>query len=194
MSALYGPWDMSQRPARFPYDDTASYELIADYLDSPGTLVEDWGCGGAWLGTKLTEATYRAIDGAAAPWVDEQVDLRVYTSKVPRANMRHVLEHNPDWRTVVANFLASFDDRATLVTWVPFRGEGCVHQPCGQTDAPPGDAAHGDDTWPVPDIHMVRDDLYAAFEAADVIWDSVKLETVSQYGCEEVFYLRKVDG
>lgn len=190
--ALYGPWDYSKRPDRFPYDDTITYREAGAYLDAPGVVVEDWGCGGGWLQRHLPHAVYRGVDGAAAPWVDVLADLRTYRSQVPRAHMRHVLEHNPEWRTLLANFLESWSDRAVITTWVPFRGEPCMHRPCPQDDdPPPGDVDHGRGEWAVPDLHMVRADFEAILGDHGVTWDSQGYTTTSQYGHEELFWLVK---
>lgn len=192
--ALYGPWDMSAREAVFPYDDTPTYAIAANWVDDQGRTVEDWGCGGAWLSREIVLATYRGIDGAAAPWVDEQVDLRTYTSHHQRATMRHVLEHNLEWRTILANFLASWSERASLVTFVPFRGEFCKHKVC------PGDEItdltievdHGIGEWAVPDLHLPREEFLQIISDAGVtVAFSGKYETTSQYGTEEVFHLSR---
>ena len=194
MTALYGPWDMRKREDRFPYDDTITYRFIGEWLDERGKIVEDWGCGGAWLSNEIVLGTYRGIDGAAAPWVFQQVDLRNYRSQVPRASMRHVLEHNYDWREVLTNFLASWSERASIVTFVPFRGEFCKHKVC------PGDEVedlsvevdHGKGEWAVPDLHLPRDEFLGRIEdsGAHVSW-SGRYETDSQYGTEEVFHLSR---
>lgn len=189
--ALYGQWDMSARDEPFPYDDTITYRKIARFLDRDGVIVEDWGCGGGWLARFIRHATYRGVDGAEAPWVDVQADLRTYESLVERANMRHVLEHNPDWRVIADNFCRSFIQKATLVTWVPFRGEGCKHMPCPQDEVAPsvGDVDHGRGEWPVPDLHIQRADLTDIFKAHGIAYSSSRFLTTSQYGVEEVFYL-----
>lgn len=51
--------------------------------------------------------------------------------------MRHVLEHNADWRTIAANFAASWSDRAAVVFFIPPQPE--------EFDA-------GGPDWPVPDL------------------------------------------
>jgi hypothetical protein len=141
---LYGPWEYRTQKQQWPYDDTASYRIMAEWLDGRG-LVEDWGCGTAWLKTYLHDANYRGIDGAWSQWCDEQVDLRTYRSSVPNAAMRHVLEHNADWRSIAENFGASWTERAAVAFFIPPQPED-------------HDTAEGPD-WPVPDIGISGPDV-----------------------------------
>jgi hypothetical protein len=200
MTALYGPWDMSRRPEPFPYDDTASYRMAADFLDGPG-IVGDWGAGGGWFGTYLTQATYLAVDGAPAPWINKVADLRTFQANVPRAMMRHVLEHNPEWEAILSGFLASFTDRAVIVTFVPFLGADCPHKPCHAESVEHGlgsgvfAAAHSvDPGWNgPPDLHLSRVHFEGMIVDAGVEFarPPTKIQNDSQYGGEEVFYLTK---
>jgi hypothetical protein len=81
----------------WPYGDTTTYEIGAAWLDGCA-LIEDWGCGAGWLRTLVPPDQYRGIDGTSSPFCDEVVDLVSYRSTVPAIFMRHVLEHNHDWR------------------------------------------------------------------------------------------------
>jgi hypothetical protein len=101
-----------------PYgEDDASYMRAGMFLSGPG-LVEDWGCGTTYA-RRYIGAPYRGIDGVPSKFNDAQVDLATYRSKTPKALMRHVLEHNWDWRDVLENFLSSFTDRAVLILFLP---------------------------------------------------------------------------
>jgi hypothetical protein len=140
---VYGPWDYADRTQQFPYEDTASYEIAGEWLSGHG-LVEDWGCGVGWA-SRYIEGTYRGVDGAWSRWADEVVDLREYRSDVGCALMRHVLEHNADWRQIAENFTDSWHDRAALVMFIPPQVE--------EVDT-------GDETWAVPDIAVSGPDLF----------------------------------
>lgn len=102
-------------PTRYGNDDT-SYIRAGLYLSGPG-LVEDWGCGTTYA-RRFIGAPYRGIDGCMSKFADEQVDLATYRSDVPKILMRHALEHNWDWRDVLANMLDSFTDRACLILFL----------------------------------------------------------------------------
>lgn len=142
-ATLYGPWDYASAKTPFPYDDTPTYQIAADFLNGHG-LIEDWGAGVGWM-KQFVDGEYRAIDGAWSTWVDRLVDLRAYRSDVPCAFMRHVLEHNADWRIIAENFTSSWHVRAALVLFIP--------------PQPDEDVNLGGPDWPVPDIGICGPDL-----------------------------------
>lgn len=143
-ATLYGPWDYAERRQTFPYGDTPSYEICAGWLDGHGEVVEDWGCGVAWAKQHFSASTYRGIDGAWSRWCDVHADLRTYRSDVDCAMMRHVLEHNVEWRDIARNFAASWRKRAALVMFIPPQAE---------------DMDVGGEEWPVPDLGISGPDL-----------------------------------
>lgn len=97
-----------------------SYKIGMEFLRDMET-VEDWGCGYAFAETfKGPKTEYCGIDGCATEWADRIEDLRKYKSKVDGIFMRHVLEHNPDWRTILQNAVESFQKRMALVFFIPF--------------------------------------------------------------------------
>lgn len=149
---LYGPWDYREQMNKWPYDDTPTYPIAGAWVSGHG-LVEDWGCGTAWMENFITDAEYRGIDGAWSNWADEVVDLRTYRSTVPCVVMRHVLEHNADWRLIADNFAHSWLTRAALVLFIP---------------AQPEDLDVGGPDWPVPDIAVSGPDLFALLAPDDM--------------------------
>lgn len=125
-----------------PYnDDAQTYVRAGLYLSGPG-LVEEWGCATTW-GKRFIGAPYRGVDGATGDpaWNVTHADLREYRSNVPKALMRHVLEHNWEWETILENFLASFTDRAVVILFLP-PGKGTIDLPGAANvkavDDPPG--------------------------------------------------------
>lgn len=143
-AALYGPWDYSAAGKPSAYDDTASYAIAGGWVSGHGGIVEDWGCGTGWMKRCITGAKYRGLDGAKSHWSDRVVDLRHYRSDVPYAVMRHVLEHNADWRLIAENFSDSWHERAAVVLFIPPQPEDVI--------------VSGPD-WPVPDIAVSGPDL-----------------------------------
>lgn len=99
------------------YGVEQSYKLGMEWLERC-SLVEDWGCGPAY--SKLyRKGPYRGIDGTG-PYCDEVADLRFYRSSVPGIFMRHVLEHNLEWKPILENALESFQERMSLVFFTPW--------------------------------------------------------------------------
>lgn len=176
---MYGPWDYRQQKQQWPYDDTASYRIAAEWLDHRG-VVEDWGCGTAWARTYLVNAEYVGIDGAWSRWCDIQTDLRMYRSSVPCVLMRHVLEHNWDWRLIAENLAASYLERAALVLFIPPQPE--------EFDA-------GGPDWPVPDLAVSGPELFDILDTGDVTFDYVDLtyppENTIQWGWEGVVLMER---
>jgi hypothetical protein len=164
-------WGYSEIENRRPYGDSQTYALGAAFLK--GLSVEDWGCGLGWF-QNFHEGSYVGVDGSRSKFATVHVDLTEYTSTTDGLFMRHVLEHNHDWRKVLTNALASFQKRMVLVMFTPFCDETHVI-----TESVPG----------IPDISFRRDDLVDFFRP----WlDCEKsLSTATQYGVEHVFYLEK---
>jgi hypothetical protein len=100
------------------FGDGITYRIAAAFL-SDVTQVEDWGCGtGAFRDYCLVD--YVGVDGSKSPYVDRIADLSTYRSKAPAVHMRHVLEHNHDWETILANAVASAEQKLCLCLFTPF--------------------------------------------------------------------------
>lgn len=119
-----GRWDGwhkdTTEPA--PYGEVRSYQVGADFLSDCAT-VEDWGCGLGWMRTYVPVSAYRGVDGSMSRFSDETVDLSVYRSDVEGVFMRHVLEHNYDWRTILRNALDSARRRCVIILFTPLTDE-----------------------------------------------------------------------
>lgn len=120
-----GLWEPTyrSRPA-FPYGTDKTYLIGAKYLSCCQT-VEDWGCGTQWFRRVMNQVdpTVRVLglDGSAG-FCDRVVDLHQYIPQ-PRPEgifLRHVLEHNREWRTILEHALTSFEKRMVLVLFTPF--------------------------------------------------------------------------
>lgn len=159
-----------------PYGDTATYRLGADFLQDCD-LVEDWGCGKGWFSRFISPEKYRGIDGSHSPWAENIVDLVSYQSQVPGIYMRHVLEHNYEWESILRNALASFTQKMVLVLFTPLSEKTHVI-----TFAPnPG----------VPDISFSENDLITIFNENEVSFRSENLNTATQYGVETIYFIER---
>lgn len=122
--------------AKWQYGDPTTYRIAGLYLSGAG-LVEDWGCGTAFL-REFTGAPYRGVDGSWSKWRDIEASLITYRSQVPKTHMRHVLEHNWSWRIILNNFLDSFTDRAVLTLFLKPNPEGDKNVSYGPLSEVPG--------------------------------------------------------
>jgi hypothetical protein len=167
-------------PFRYGNDDT-TYRLAGTFL-SGGGLVEDWGCGAGWA-REFIAAPYRGVDGCWSRFADEQVDLSTYRSSVPRIFMRHVLEHNWDWRVILENLLCSFTERAMLVLFLP----------PGPADKNVSASDHSDESeWPglilcEPDL----DAIIASHPDIKVSHIDLRVQT-APLNFERVYFMEKV--
>ena len=167
-----GKWDhwYSDLHAAEPYGDLQTYDIGASFL-RPCATIEDWGCGKGWLRQYVDTDRYCGIDGSQTPFADKIVDLRNYRSHVDGIFLRHVLEHDVEWRSILTNALLSAQRRLALILFTPLAYQ--------QTEL-----AYCDEVG-VPDLSLPR------AEVIDLLgphrWEERRLETDSHYGEETVF-------
>lgn len=173
---VLGAWNY-QHFDRFHYGDDTSYKKGIAFLDGHGTI-EDWGCGFAHAKTFVKRSKYIGIDGSASDFADKIADLREYTSEADCIFMRHVLEHNYDWRKVLANAIASFKKRMVLIIFTPLT-ETTRRITTSRILT----------SSPVPDISFKKSDLTAFFRHCKYAEESLATDT--QYKTEHIFYIEK---
>lgn len=127
-----------------PWKHNARYGIEETYVKgmewlAPCALVEDWGCALAHA-KNYRSGAYRGIDGTAGA-ADVVADLSEYRSEVPGIFMRHILEHNHDWRGILGNALDSFTERMALILYRPMQPEPRVIRDANpvELDLPTGD-------------------------------------------------------
>lgn len=168
---VIGKWDY-RGLEQFPYDDETTYKKGMAFIDGFG-IVEDWGCGTAYAKRFVTKSQYIGIDGSQSNFTDRVVDLREYTSNPEYIFMRHVLEHNYDWKKVLANAVSSFKKRMVLVIFTPFSNR--TQQIASWRD--------------IPDIAFRKEDLTSFFSQFEYTEESLRTDT--QYKTEHIFYIKK---
>ncbi len=100
----------------FKYGDTSTYEMGYNFLESCDKI-EDWGCGAGGFKRFFKNLNkYVGVDGSKTPFADIKTDLLIYNSNVDGIFMRHVLEHNYEWKKILENALKSFTQRMCLVS------------------------------------------------------------------------------
>lgn len=178
--SMLGKWDKWYKNVdtmgAFRYGDTITYRLAADFMADIDE-VEDWGCGTGGF-KRFYKGKYTGIDGSANPFVDKIADLREYRSSVDGIVMRHVLEHNYDWKSVLENAVASFNKKLCIIFFTPFVDE---------TKEVAHNKKHGVD---VPDIAFNRKDIERLFEG--LRWSSQdNIKTRTGLGIEHIYYIEK---
>jgi hypothetical protein len=168
---VQGKWNY-RTVKQFAYGDETSYRKGMEFLNGQGSI-EDWGCGTAFAKRFATRSAYIGIDASESQFTDRVADLRSYTSDVDCIFMRHVLEHNYDWKTILTNAVRSFRRRMVLVIFTPF-----------------GDETRQIASWSgIPDIAFRKDDLTRFFRHFKYSEESLRTKT--QYNTEHIFYIEK---
>jgi hypothetical protein len=169
--SVVGKWNYG-RMNQFAYGDETTYRKGMAFLDGHGDI-EDWGCGTAFAKRFVTRSTYLGIDGSRSDFTDKVADLRTYRSNADCIFIRHVLEHNYEWRAILTNAVGSFQRRFVLVIFTPF-----------------ADSTHPIATWSgIPDITFRKDDLTEFFRHLPFSEESVQTNT--QYRTEHIFYVER---
>lgn len=162
-----------------PFGETTTYEMGAEFL-RPCALVEDWGCGKGYMRTLIEPERYRGIDGSRSKFADEVVDLADYRSDVPGIFMRHVMEHDYRWESILANAVASFRERMFLAVHTALADE--THEINFTEETEPGRMG-------VPDLSLSLADITRHF--AGLKWRHETLETITFYRTETVFFVER---
>lgn len=178
-----GKWDSwyggidPKNPGAFRYGETVTYLMAAAFMMDVGE-VEDWGCGAGGF-KRFYRGKYIGVDGSKTPVADKTVDLCTYSTRVAGIVIRHVLEHNYDWKKILDNALASFNKKLCLILFTPF---------ADTTGEIAHNREHGID---VPDIAFRREDIDERFDAFSV-WRRelyAGIPTDTGYGVEHVYFV-----
>lgn len=169
-----GKWDpwYSELEKPEPYGDSTTYELGAAFLRDC-EVVEDWGCGRGWLRNYIAPERYRGLDGSYSRFADRIVDLCGYRSSVDGVFIRHVLEHNYNWRPILSNAIAAAQRRLVLIIFTPF----------GESEK---ELAYCEAVG-VPDLSLRRSDVIESF--GNRTWSTTRLKTATHYEYETVFFV-----
>ncbi len=170
MQRPYGSYERADVP---PIYGNETYEKPIAWLLEECESIEDWGCGYAYA-RRFAEGRYKGIDGSpeAAPYADEIHDLTTYKSDVDGIFIRHILEHNWQWRNILENAIASFRKRMVLILFTPFSKH---------TDPLTANA--------LIDLSFRREDITDYLAGLDVTEEH--LVTNTQYRQEHIFYVEK---
>lgn len=169
---------------RRPYGAySPTYQAAAEWL-RPCATVEDWGGGTGYFSLFLQPGTvYRCVDGTANEFADEVADLTSYrpVTKPEGILCRHVLEHNVEWRAILANLIESFTRRAVVVVYSPFTPLG----------APTTDLEDDESGLGVPTLSFNSEEFMAAIEPVFHRYHTFHGPTCGHYHIETVFELER---
>jgi hypothetical protein len=167
------PYRSYERADVPPVYGNETYEKPIAWLLEECESIEDWGCGYGYA-RQYAEGRYCGIDGSleAEPYADKIADLTTYTSSVDGILVRHILEHNWDWRAILENAIASFRKRMVLILFTPF-------------------SKHTDPMTmsPLIDLSFRREDITDYFTGLHVTEEH--LVTNTQYRQEHIFYVSR---
>lgn len=165
-------WYQDSNIGQISYGDGITYLMAAAFFADVDE-VEDWGCGVGGFKNYCT-TDYIGVDGSETPFTDKIVDLTSYRSDVDGIMLRHVLEHNYDWNSILNNALSSFRKKMFLCLFTPFADETTEIAYNQGVD--------------VPDLSMSKAEIECNF--IDVKWHLLEnIETSTQYGIEHVYLL-----
>jgi SAM-dependent methyltransferase len=163
-------WDYS-KSSQFPYGAEDTYKCI-EWLDELGTEIQDWGCGTAYAKKFVKKSKYTGIDFTPSKYADLVQDLRQFTSSVDCIFMRHILEHNHEWRKILQNALRSFKKRFCFILFMPLSENTHDTKPNG-----------------IPEYSFNINDILKELKAFE--WKIEKKFTRSFGGVEHIFYMER---
>ena len=98
------------------YGKAGTYQAAVEWLDEVGGSLEDWGCGCAYAKGFVKKSRYIGIEGSKNDFADRcDVDLREYKSEADSILLKHVLDHNPEWKKIIQNAIDSFRQRMVII-------------------------------------------------------------------------------
>lgn len=165
-----GLWDLRRGEPR-PYGSEETYKLGAFFLRD--VAVEDRGCGWAWF--KNYHKKVIGVD-ASGKQADIKADLRVYRNKVDGIFMRHVLEHNYNWATLLVNAIEDFQKKFFLALFTPHSKDSRVMRV---------------DRLKRPDIAISDDVIECYLRNGGCRWNCYSVSSDTVYGGERVYEIRK---
>ena len=101
-----------------PYGDDTSYRM-ADAWTAECATVADWGCGKGYMRKFIPPERYIGIDGSPSRFADRVEDLTEYRVKTEGVILRHVLEHEHEWESILDNAVASYTKRLFIAVFTP---------------------------------------------------------------------------
>jgi hypothetical protein len=173
--------DLDNKPGAFMFGDTESYISGARFL-MDCEIVEDWGVGAG--GFKRYRPDAIGIDGSITPFADKIEDLVNYKSECDGIFMRHVLEHDRNWKLILTNAISSAKKKLMIVLFIPLSG-GKTEEILEGTEANKNMGVN------VPNLSIAIDDFMDIISPYVETIDQENMISDTQYGQEVLFYITK---
>ncbi len=144
-------------------------------------LIEDWGCGNCVFKEYVKNINYVGIDGSDTGYQNKIEDLTKYKTKVEGIYIRHVLEHNYDYKKILENALQSFEKILLLVLFTPFtsKEETNILSTC---------YLQGNN---IPDIAFNKTHLINIINQNNCSYELIeKIKSKTSYGYENIFIIK----
>jgi hypothetical protein len=178
---LYKNISENDEPSSLIYGDTLTYKMGAEFL-SDCQPVEDWGTGAG--GFKRFRPNAIGVDGSNTPYADKIEDLENYRTYCEGIFIRHVLEHNFNWETILENALASMTKKLFLCIFTPMSSKESFEIKEGSAE----NKAYGID---VPNLSLSGSSILRLIMKYGCTVDIQKFQTATAYGEETVFLIVK---
>lgn len=147
------------------------------------TLIEDWGCGNCVFKEYLNNnIKYVGVDGSETGYQNKIEDLTKYVTEVDGIYLRHVLEHNGEYKKIFKNALESFNKVFILVLFTPFtsNNEIDVLKTCNLKDKP------------IPDIAFNKKHIIDIIEQNNCSYELLEnIKSNTSYKYEQIFIIKK---
>lgn len=147
------------------------------------TLIEDWGCGNCVFKEYLNNnIKYVGVDGSETGYQNKIEDLTKYVTEVDGIYLRHVLEHNGEYKKIFKNALESFNKVFILVLFTPFtsNNEIDVLKTCDLKDKK------------IPDIAFNKKHIIDIIEQNNCSYELLEnIKSNTSYKYEQIFIIKK---
>ncbi len=142
--------------------------------------VEDWGCGNCVFKEYLKNIKYTGRDGSETGYQDKIADLVTYKSNVECVFIRHILEHNSDYKKIFQNALDSFNKILILILFTPFSDEKTKVLTTWDLDG-----------HIIPDISFNKKEITNIIEKNNCSYELIEnISTLTQYKIEHIFIIK----
>jgi hypothetical protein len=168
-------WDYWQwgSPIMKQFPNIRSMDLGKKFL-ADCKRVEDWGCGDGFF--KVYRSDVIGVDGSNTPGADKKyIDLVNYVSDCDGIFIRHVLEHNYEWKSILKNAINSARFKVCVVMFIPFSFGGTIQ--------------NNPDPIGVPNLSISEQEFFQILKDCDVKYEIQDISAGDSY--EKMIYITK---
>jgi hypothetical protein len=181
-SSNVGKWNHFHRADPMaPYGTSQTFDMGAEWLMNCD-VIEDRGCGTGWFARtmKSRNPAIQVIELDGSPLNGGiAVDLEDFQPEIAPDGifMRHVLEHNWNWKRILANALNSFGKRMALVLFTPL--EECDRNIYNHSIG-------------VPVLCLSGPELHKMLDQPKLKYSTVALSSDTEFGAELLYRIERI--